>query len=48
MVELHKPTEIPSLKRRPAWAQELIRDAERIGAPKKYFREIKKLKSYSS
>jgi hypothetical protein len=32
MVEPHKPAEIPSRKRRPAWAQELIRDAERIGA----------------
>jgi hypothetical protein len=48
MVEPQKPVEIPSCKRRPAWAQELIRDAERIGAPEKYFRESKKSKSYSS
>jgi hypothetical protein len=27
MVEPQKPAEIPSRKRRPAWAQELIRDA---------------------
>jgi hypothetical protein len=48
MVEPQKPAEIPSRKRRPAWPQELIRDAERIGAPKKYFKESKKSKKYSS
>jgi hypothetical protein len=48
MVEPRKPVEIPSRKRRPTWAQELIIDAERIGAPEKYFRESKKAKSYSS
>jgi hypothetical protein len=48
MVEPQKPAEITSRKRRPAWAQELIRDAERIGAPEKSFRESKKSKSYSS
>jgi hypothetical protein len=47
MVEPHKPTEIPSHKRRPTWAQEIIRDAERIGAPEKYLRESKKPKLYS-
>jgi hypothetical protein len=41
MVEPQKPAEIPSRKRRPTWAQELIRDAERIGAPEKSFRENK-------
>jgi hypothetical protein len=48
MVEPQKPVEIPSCKRRPAWAQELLRDAERIGAPEKSFRESKKSKSYSN
>jgi hypothetical protein len=32
-IEPQKPTEIPSRKRRPAWAQEIIRDAEIIDAP---------------
>jgi hypothetical protein len=36
------------VKRRPAWAQELIRDAKRIGVPEKSFRESKKPKPYSS
>jgi hypothetical protein len=48
IVEPQKPAEIPSHKRRPMWAQELIRDAETIGSPEKYFRESKKLKPYSS
>jgi hypothetical protein len=48
IVDPHKPTEIPSRKKRPAWAQELIRDAERIGALEISFRESKKSKSYSS
>jgi hypothetical protein len=42
MVEPQKPTDMPSRKRRIVWAQELIRDAKIIGAPKKYFRESKK------
>jgi uncharacterized metal-binding protein YceD (DUF177 family) len=33
MVEPQRPAEMPSRKRRPAWAQELIKDAERYGAP---------------
>jgi hypothetical protein len=47
MVEPQRPTKILSHKRRLAWAQELIRDAERYGSPKKYLRESKKPKSYS-
>jgi hypothetical protein len=38
---------MPSRKRRPAWAHELIRDAERYGAPENYLRESKKPKLYS-
>jgi hypothetical protein len=48
MVEPHKPTNIPSRKRRPTWVQEIIRDVEIIGAPEKYFRESKKPKPYSN
>jgi hypothetical protein len=48
MVEPQKPVEIPSRKRIPTWAHELIRDAERIGALEKSFRESKKPKPYSS
>jgi hypothetical protein len=47
MVEPKKVVEIPSHKRRPSWAQKLIKYAERIGAPEKYFRESKKPKLYS-
>jgi hypothetical protein len=47
IVEPQKLAEIPSCKKRLAWAQELIRDAERIVAPEKSFRESKKSKSYS-
>jgi hypothetical protein len=47
MAEPQKLTEIPSHKRRLAWAQELIIDAERYGAPEKYLRESMKSKSYS-
>jgi hypothetical protein len=47
-VEPQKLAEIPSRKRRPTWAQELIRDAKRIGASEKSFRESKKPKPYSS
>jgi hypothetical protein len=48
MVEPQRPTKMPSSKRRPAWAQELIRDAKIYGAPEKYLRESKKLKLYSN
>jgi hypothetical protein len=48
MEESQKLAEMPSRKRRPAWAQELIRDAKRIGAPEKSFKESKKSKPYSS
>jgi hypothetical protein len=48
MVEPLKPTEIPSHKRRLAWAQELIGDAERIGALEKSFMESMKPKLYSN
>jgi hypothetical protein len=47
MVEPYKPGEIPSHKIRLAWEQEIIRDAEIIGASEKYFRESKKSKSHS-
>jgi hypothetical protein len=47
MVESQKPIEIPSGKRRPTWAQELIRDVERIGALENFFRESKKPNPYS-
>jgi hypothetical protein len=48
MVEPQKLAERPSRKRIPPWEQELIIDAEKIGAPEKYFRESNKLKLYSS
>jgi hypothetical protein len=48
IVEPQKLVEIPFRKRRTSWEQYLIIDAERIGAPKKYFRESKKPKPYSS
>ena len=48
MAEPQRLAEMLSRKRRPAWAQELIRDAERYGALEKYLRESKKPKSYSS
>jgi hypothetical protein len=48
MEETQRSTNIASLKRRPAWDQDLIRDAERYGASEKYLRESKKLKLYSS
>jgi hypothetical protein len=48
MVEPRRLVEMPSLKRRPTWAHELIRDAERYGAPEKYLRESKKPKPYSN
>jgi hypothetical protein len=38
---------MPFRKRRPAWAQELIKDAERYGALEKYLRESKRPKPYS-
>jgi hypothetical protein len=48
MVEPQKPAEIPSRNRKLAWAQEIIKDAERFGALEKSFRESKKPKPYSS
>jgi hypothetical protein len=48
MEEPQKLANIPSRKRRPSWAQEIIRDVERISSLEKYFRESKKPKSYSS
>jgi hypothetical protein len=39
---------MPSHKRRPDWAQELIRDVERYGPQKTYLRESKNSKLYSS
>jgi hypothetical protein len=42
------PTKMPYCKRRPSWEHELIRHAERYGAPKNYLRESKKSKLYSS
>jgi hypothetical protein len=48
MVEPQKPAKINSCKRRPYWAQDLIKDAKRIGSLDKYFRGSKKPKSYSS
>jgi hypothetical protein len=48
MAKPQRLAEMPSRKRRPTWEQELIRDAERYGAPKKYLKESKKLKPYSS
>jgi hypothetical protein len=47
MEETQRPTKIPSHKRRLTWEQELIRDEEIYGAPKKYLRESKKLEPYS-
>jgi hypothetical protein len=38
---------MPSHKRRPPWADDLIRDVERYGALEKHLRESKKPKPYS-
>jgi hypothetical protein len=48
MEEPQRPTKMPSRKRRPSWAQELIKDAKRYGAPENYLRESKKPKPYSN
>jgi hypothetical protein len=48
MEKPQRPAKMPSHKRRPGWAQELIREVERYGAPEKYLRESKKSKPYSS
>jgi hypothetical protein len=48
MAETQRLAEIPSHKRRSAWAQDLIRVAKRYGALEKYLRESKKLKLYSN
>jgi hypothetical protein len=47
MEEPQRPAKMPSRKRRPAWAQELIKDVERYGAPNNYLRKSKKQKLYS-
>jgi hypothetical protein len=48
MEEPQRLAEMPSRKRRPYSAQELIIDAKRYDAPEKYIRESKKPKSYSN
>jgi hypothetical protein len=48
MEKPQRPTNMSSRKRRPAWAHELIKDAERYGAPEKNIRKSKNSKSYSS
>ena len=51
MTEPQMPIDPPkevSLKRKPAWARELIQDAERYGAPEASLRESKRLRTYFS
>jgi transposase InsO family protein len=49
MVEPQEPPrEIISHKRKPAWAREIIQDAEKYGAPEGTMRQSKKPKPYSS
>jgi hypothetical protein len=48
MEEPQTIAKVPSRKRRLAWAHELIKEAERYGAPEKYLRESKKLKPHSN
>jgi hypothetical protein len=48
MAEPQRPKNMPSRKRRLAWAHELIKYAERYGALEKYLKESKKPKPYSS
>ena len=51
MVEPQRPIDRPkevSLKRKPTWAREAIRDAERYGAPEGSLRESKRPRIYSS
>ena len=42
------PKEVTLGKRRPAWAHELMQEADKYGAPDETFRESKKPKTYSS
>jgi hypothetical protein len=42
------PMEIPLIKRKPAWCQEILKEAENHSAPKGTFRERKKPDKYSS
>jgi hypothetical protein len=50
--EPHRPgdssIEMNTKKRRPAWAREIIQDAEKYGAPDGSFRESKRPRPYSS
>ena len=51
MAEPQRPIDPPkevSHKRKPAWARELIQDAERYGAPERSLRESKRPRMYSS
>ena len=51
MVELQRPVDPPeevSHKRKPAWAREVIQDAERYGALEGSLRESKRPRIYSS
>ena len=51
MTEPQMPMDLPkevSHKRKPAWARELIQDAERYGAPEGSLRESKRPRIYSS
>jgi hypothetical protein len=52
MEEPQKPAdsskEMNTKKRRPAWARELIQDAENYGAPDRFIRESKRPRPYSS
>jgi hypothetical protein len=41
------PMEIPPVKRKPAWCQEMLKEAEKHSAPKGTFRESKKPDKYS-
>jgi hypothetical protein len=42
MAEPHPPREMITSKRRPDWAQKIIQDAEKYGAPDETFIESKK------
>ena len=46
-MSIDPPKEV-SLKRKPAWAHELIQDAKRYGAPEGSLRESKRPRIYSS
>jgi hypothetical protein len=41
------PMEIPHVKRKPTWCQEILKEAEKLSAPKGTFRESKKPDKYS-